>query len=79
MIVIMKTYTPSTEIETLIQEFRSWGLTPETIESAAEPGRPRATALPCKSLIFCRELSFLTINTERELTSIPKGNIGIYL
>ncbi|MBW4507227.1 MAG: 3-deoxy-7-phosphoheptulonate synthase [Scytonematopsis contorta HA4267-MV1] len=33
MIVIMKTYTPSTEIETLIQEFRSWGLTPETIES----------------------------------------------
>ncbi|MCC5642584.1 3-deoxy-7-phosphoheptulonate synthase [Nostoc sp. CHAB 5824] len=33
MIVVMKTHTPSAEIESLVQEFRSWNLTPETIES----------------------------------------------
>ncbi|MBD2336079.1 3-deoxy-7-phosphoheptulonate synthase [Calothrix sp. FACHB-156] len=33
MIVVMKTNTPSAEIQSLIQEFRSWNLTPETIES----------------------------------------------
>ena len=33
MIVVMKTHTPAAEIESLIQEFRSWNLTPETIES----------------------------------------------
>jgi 3-deoxy-7-phosphoheptulonate synthase len=33
MIVIMKTYTPSEEIATVIQEFRNLNLTPEAIES----------------------------------------------
>ena len=33
MIVVMKTYTPSGEIETVIQECRNLNLTPETIES----------------------------------------------
>lgn len=33
MIVVMKTHTPKAEIDLLIQEFRNWHLTPETIES----------------------------------------------
>ncbi len=33
MIVVMKTATPSAEIESLIQEFRNWNFIPETIES----------------------------------------------
>ncbi|MEH2458904.1 3-deoxy-7-phosphoheptulonate synthase [Nostoc sp.] len=33
MIVIMKTHTPSAEIQNIIQECRNWNLTPETIES----------------------------------------------